>query len=231
MLRLLAATARTASTTPPLSTTTLARRLAAPTLGFALLAVAANSLSIWIPSSWLHKVHGMSLVQAGQLTATAMLTAGGAATALGGMWADRWERQRPGGRLMATAALAAVCAPLWLGLLWSNDLFVLGACYTLLAGLGLAWLGPATAEIQSRVPAEARGVSISLYVFGVNLIGYGVAPVVIGALSDGLGSATNPAAIGTALLVCPVACCAAAMVLFTLARQPSLAPSGVQANA
>lgn len=209
---------------PPVAWTWMLQRIKGPVLGYALLAVAANSLSIWVPSAWLHRVLGLSLAETGQLAGLAMLVAGVPATALGGAWADRWEARAPGGRVRAVGALAALTVPLWLGLLLADQLVVVGACYVGLSGLGLAWLGPAAAEVQERVGPAGRGAGVAAYVALVNVVGYGVAPPVIGWLSDAAGTATDPSAMGAVLLVCPAAAAAAAAVLLTVPRP---APAGL----
>ena len=54
---------------------------------------------------------------------------------------------------------------------------------------------------------------IAVYYLVVNLLGYGLAPPLIGRLSDTLGSAAGPLQLRFALVVCPAACLVAAAAL------------------
>lgn len=181
--------------------------------GYALLAVAANSLSIWIPT-FLSRAYGLPLAKIGLLSGVSMAVAGGLATAFGGALADRARHRGTGGRMRFTATAALLGVPLWLGLLFSGAVPVMAACYFALAGLGLCWLGPAAADVSDRAGPALRGLGIGVYFFVVNLVGYGVAPLALGRLSDALGSAVDPMQMRYALIACPVACAAAALVLW-----------------
>jgi MFS family permease len=180
-------------------------------LGYAAMAVAGNSIGMWLPTL-VTRVHAMPLQEVGNFSGLAMLVSGGLATLFGGAVADAVVR-RGGTRLAYGAVLATLCVPLWLGLLLSGSLPILQACWFLLAGLGLAWLGPAAADVQDLVPERLRGFSVSVYFFAVNIIGYGAAPPLIGWLSDRLGSAEQPEKLALALLVSPAACAFAALAL------------------
>lgn len=185
--------------------------------GYAMFAVATNSLSIWVPTL-LARLHGLPLAEIGMLSGVSMAVSGGLATAFGGAVADAVRRKIPGGRLVFTASLALVCAPIWVAMLYLQDTQMIFACYFLLAGLGLAWLGPAAADVHELVPPALRGLGIAVYFFVVNGVGYGIAPPVVGRISDALGAATDPAAMRTALLSAPIACVVAAILLFVASR-------------
>ncbi len=185
---------------------------------YAVFAVAANSLSIWVPSL-LGRARGVPLETLGNLGGFAMLVGGGLGTLFGGSLADTARRRHPGGRLFFTAGLAAVCVPLWGILLYSSSLVVLVPVYTLLAGFGLAWLGPAAADVHDRAGPSRRGLAIAVYFLVVNLVGYGAAPPVIGWISDRLGAAADPSRLATALLVAPLCCAAASLLLYREGRR------------
>ena len=185
-------------------------------LGYAMLAVATNSLSIWVPSL-LNRAYAVPLPEIGNLSGISMAISGGMSTAFGGVLADRFRQRRAGGRLRFGAMLALGSAPLWLGLLYSGSLPIMYACFFGLAGLGLGWLGPAAADIHDMVGPKMRGLGIAVYFFVVNGIGYGIAPPLVGWVSDKLGVATNPGVLATALMVCPVACVASAGLLWIAA--------------
>lgn len=186
-------------------------------LGYATLAIASNSLSIWVPTL-MARAHKVPLTDIGTLMGMAMLVSGGLATGMGGAVADLLRAKGVGGRLKFGAALALACAPLWATIALSGSLVAIQASFFLLAGLGLAWLGPAAADVHDLVPARLRGLGIAGYFFAVNVIGYGAAPPIVGAISDALGAKDDPTALATALLVSPLACLLAAGVLWRAAR-------------
>jgi len=190
--------------------------------GYALVAVAAQSMGIWVPSL-LTRGRGIELTTMGNLGGFAMLVGGGLATLGAGALADRWERTRAGGRRRFGATVALLAAPLWVVLLSSTSLPVLAVTYTLLAGLGLAWLGPAAADVHELAGPHRRGVATAVYYLVVNLAGYGLAPPVVGWISDRLGG--GPEHLGTALVVAPLCCVAAAAVLW---QRPSPDPAPVR---
>jgi hypothetical protein len=117
-----------------------------------------------------------------------------------------------------SATLALLCAPLWLVLLQSGNLTAMFGAYVLLLGLGLAWLGPAAADVVTIAGPARAGLAVGAYLFAVNLVGYGIAPPLTGQLADALGGAAVPMAARDALLFAPVCCVAAAALLWRGSR-------------
>lgn len=195
------------------------RRLArAPALGwhlagYATFAAGSYALSIWVPKL-LELERGMAKADIGMLAGVGSLVAGGLATAFGGRVADAWRASHPGGRMRFAATCAALCAPLWLVLLFAPGLLPAGIAYVLLLGLGLAWLGPAAADLVSIAGPEGRGLAIAVYLFVVNLVGYGAAPPLTGAFADQLAAAGSATSARDALIMAPVCCAAAAILLW-----------------
>lgn len=185
--------------------------------GFALVAVAANALSIWLPTL-LVRERGFAGADVGRLAGMVTITAGLLGTLAGGALADAWQRRSSRGRRLFIGTLGLVAAVAWCGMLSGPAGAPLVAAYAVLAFTGLAWLGPAAAEVQARVPAEQRGLGVAVYFLAVNLVGYGVAPLVVGALSDRVG-------LGQAMALLPICCVAAGVVLLS----PGRAVRGVSA--
>lgn len=182
-------------------------------LGYALLAVAGNALSMWVPTL-LVGARGWSLAEVGPLLGLAMAVGGGLATAGGGWVADRFRARHPGGRLGFTAITAVLAAAAWLVLLHSSTPAAIVGAFFALAGLGLVWLGPAAADVHELVAPRQRGLGVAVYYLVVNLVGYGAAPPLIGRLSDALGAGADPGRLAVALLVCPVASALGALALW-----------------
>jgi MFS family permease len=194
-------------------------------LGYAACAVGANALTMWVPR-YLSQHWGRSLAEVGLSVGMCAVVGGLCGTSLGGVLADALQRRHAGGRLAFGALTAAGSALCWLLLLGTEDYTVALFATGVGMALGLAWLGPASADIQDLVPAEQRGLAISTYYLVVNVVGYGLAPPVLGALADALG---GPETMGTALLLCPLASLLAAALLTLGSRSraglPTLAAS------
>lgn len=184
--------------------------------GYAALAIGANALSMWVPRH-LSVTFGRSLSEVGLAIGACAVIGGLCGTLFGGLLADAWQRRFIGGRLAFSSVTALLSALCWLLLLGTGDYGIaIGACGVGMA-LGLAWLGPASADIQDLVPASHRGSAIAVYYLAVNSVGYGIAPPVLGAVADALSGAMH-----TALLLCPASALLASVLLLraSLARIP-----------
>ena len=190
-----------------------ARRYAAPTASmlsdiaslwripaFAILAFATGfttlagyGMGTWFPS-FLIRVHGLTLTEAGLIlglvgTSGALLGAVG-----GGILCDklasrdaRWQLRVP--------SIGAALSVLFLGLflLWpESQLWRLGelrvpvavAFLFLGAVVSSFWIGPTYAAVQALTPDHLRSQASALLLLLLNLIGFGLGPMVVGALSD-----------------------------------------------
>ena len=168
------------------------------------------------PTASLAAMTAAALKGFGNFSGLSMAVAGGLATAVGGALADRWRTRAAGGRLRFGALLAALCVVPWIAIALSTDTLALQAAFFVLAGIGLAWLGGAAADVHAIAPPTLRGLGIASYYLVVNLVGYGVAPLVVGTISD-------VSDLRTALLICPAACLAAAGVLWRASRMQDAA--------
>jgi hypothetical protein len=93
------------------------------------------------------------------------------------------------------------------------------ASFGLLCAAGMAWLGPAAADVQALAGPARRGIAIGVYFFCVNLVGYGAAPPLMGKIADVLSAAKDPALLRIVLLACPAAAIVAAGVLVLAGRR------------
>ena len=180
--------------------------------GYATLAVAANAWGMWVPT-WLAGRFDRSLAEVGVAVGACTVIGGLLGTTLGGAAADALQRRFAGGRLLFGAATALGSAAVWATLIGTTSWPVALLSCGLGLMLGLAWLGPASADVQDLVPPVHRGLAISGYYLVVNVVGYGLGAPLIGALADRAGGATDPERMAQVLLVCPAACCVAAAIL------------------
>jgi MFS family permease len=183
--------------------------------GYALFGLAANSLSIWGPTFFV-RVHGMSLAFIGLVAGILSVTAGVPGTILGGNAADSLRRWGRGGRMFFSAGGALCAIFCWIALLFSSSTetgLLLLASFILLA-LSLVWLGPAAADVHEIAGPQLRGLGIGIYFFAVNITAYAIGAPFIGKLNDLLGAESNPQRMRFALLICPLACAASAVLLW-----------------
>ena len=141
---------------------------------------------------------------------------------LGGFYSDRFSMIFSGGRMAFTASAALASIPLWIALLFTNQIAFLVVVNIVLYGLALMWIGPATADVSDIAGPNLRGLAIGIFFSTVNIIAYGFGSPLIGKISDVLGVATDPEKMRLSLLVCPVASAMAALLLWlgSRARKP-----------
>jgi len=154
-------------------------------LGFGVRSFANYALLTWL-AAYFMRSQGIAEDKAGMAVgATALMSIFGAA--IGGVLADRWHKRSPRGRMLLLAVselLAAVCA---IGALLLN---VQGTGYLLMcAWAAMAMVGmPALSAVTQDVAEPAiKTLSFGLAVFCSYLLGGAWGPVVVGAISDGLG--------------------------------------------
>jgi MFS family permease len=182
-------------------------------LGYAFLAVAANSASIWVPAYFVRAQH-MTATQIGGWISFGTIAGGLPGTLLGGFFADKFRKRGPGGRLFLMSILAFLCAPVWILLLNTSVVPIQFMSLTILLGLALAWLGPAAADVNDIAGPHSRGLAIGIYFFTVNLIGLGFGPPLYGKINDLLNVSMHPELMRQTLLLSPVACIIAGIILY-----------------
>ncbi|HET7436035.1 MAG TPA: MFS transporter [Thermoanaerobaculia bacterium] len=181
--------------------------------GYALVGLASNNLGIWGPAFFV-RVHHVNLLTVGVAAGVISVLIGIPAMVLGGYFSDHISRMLPGGRLAFTASAALASVPLWIALLYLNNLTMLVVANIVLYALAILWVGPATADVHELAGPSLRGLAIGVFFSIVNITAYGIGSLLIGKLSDALGVTTNPDAMRTSLLVCPVACAIGAVLLW-----------------
>ncbi|MFF0630618.1 spinster family MFS transporter [Streptomyces sp. NPDC004296] len=115
------------------------------------------------------------------------VVAGGSAalgTLVGGFAADRWFRGNSGNQLRLAAGLTATQVPFVLLILYvPNAVASLLLLIPLYVGF-FAYNGPVLAITQDLVDARMRAVAVAVTAMVLNLMGTGLGPLVVGALSD-----------------------------------------------
>jgi MFS family permease len=187
-------------------------------LGVGALSFVGGAVGYWLPTYFV-RTRGIDVAKASYLMGGIILVAC-AGPVLGGVLADLWRKQRTNARPL-TAALFALALGFFLYFGFFVDMAgVLTASYLIFIISGVllfAYTAPAYAVTQDLVPRSMRSVSMGLLV----LITYGTlgaySPVVVGWLSDILGSPGQPNLTAAFLFVPPVAFLGA--LLFFLASR------------
>lgn len=179
-------------------------------LGYALFGLASNNLGIWVPTFFV-RAHHLSILTIGIAAGILSVIVGMPAMILGGYWSDRFIRMFRGGRMALMAFAALISIPLWIALLYVNNLALLIAINIVVYALALMWVGPATADVTDIAGPHLRGLAIGIFFSTVNIVAYGIGSPLIGRLSD-------VSSLRTALLVCPISCALAAMFLWMGSR-------------
>ena len=113
-------------------------------------------------------------------------TAGIISSWLGGWLADK-AAKRDLRAYMSVPALAALAYPLIYTVALQQPSAVTTLALMILPGLiGSLWYGPVYASGQGLVPPHMRATSASILLFVINLVGLGLGPLAVGALSDTL---------------------------------------------
>jgi MFS family permease len=186
-------------------------------LGYALVGLASNNLGIWVPTFFV-RVHHFSIATIGLAAGVLSIVVGIPAMVSGGWLSDKVGKILKGGRMAFTSRVALVSVPLWLALLFTNNVPVLVAVNVVLYALAIMWVGPATADVTDIAGPHSRGLAIGIFFSMVNIIAYGLGSPLIGKISDTLGVATNPEQMRYSLMVCPAACAVGAVLLWMGSR-------------
>jgi len=183
-------------------------------LGYALLGLATNNLSIW-GATFYSRLHKFDLPTIGFWGGVLTLAAGIPATLLGGAIADRFRKHWRGGRMIYGSLLAFVSVPFWLLLIFTSSVPLILLANLVLLAAALAWLGAAAADATEIAGVNLRGLAIAVYFFSVNIAAYLIGSNLIGILNDRFGATADPAMMRYALLVCPLACLLSGIVLLS----------------
>jgi len=181
--------------------------------GYALFAVAANSLSIWGPT-FFTRVHGYSIATIGIVAGLTSLTFGIPGTLLGGFLSDRLRREGRGGRMRLGAIAALLAIPFWIALLFSYSVPLLLVAQAILLALSLIWIAPSMADTHEMTGPYLRGLGSGMFLCVVMIAAYGIGSPLIGKLNDLFGAATNPGVMRYGFLVSPFCCIVAAILLW-----------------
>jgi MFS family permease len=185
--------------------------------GYAMFGLAANNLSFW-GATFVARLYKFDLATIGIVAGILTIVAGVPGTILGGYLADRFRHLGRGGRMLFGSLAALIAIPFWLMFIFSTSVPMLILSNLVLLALSLVWLGPAAADVHDIAGPQLRGLGIGIYFFMV-IAAFGIGSLIIGQVNDLLGARANPAMMRYSLLVCPIACAFAALLLWMGSRK------------
>jgi predicted MFS family arabinose efflux permease len=154
---------------------------------------------------FLNRSHEWSATDSGKLVAL-IGACGIVGTFLGGFLADRLSmRYRNPAWLLWVPALASLALPaVQLVCYLSNDTEWIVGAFCISGMLGTMFFGPSFATTQALAPERSRTVAASVLILVKTLIGLGLGPLLIGAISDGLAPLAGHHSLRYAMLTAAV---------------------------
>jgi len=179
--------------------------------GYTAYTFAMGAFAFWGPT-FLVRVHGLGLEQAGTFFGAALVLSGLVATMLGGFAATAWQRRNPAGYAWVLALSTLAAAPVAFG---AFSVSATGLSMALLVtAMFLLFLstGPVNTLILETVPAAMRARAMAASIFVIHLLGDLWSPQIVGWVADGHGG------LGRGVLLLPVALLVGGMLWTWLAR-------------
>lgn len=171
-------------------------------LGSTLVSPAIYGVSLWIPS-FLSRTHGVTALQAGEMSAIFVGFGGAIGILAGGFASEILGRRDPRWHTWVSAiALAASAVPAVLLFAVPTGPY-LYACLFAKALLSNAFTGPMYSLVQALSPQRTSALSAAVLLMLFNIVGLGLGTQIIGLLSDGFaGAGQAPSeALRSALLI------------------------------
>lgn len=178
---------------------TFRRMVLATSLNFFFL----YALFQWQPT-FFGRSFGMTSLQIGTAFGLIGSISGLLGTSLGGAIATRYAANNEAWQLRGAAVTVSITMLLCFGIYLSH---VKELSFALLAGVlfGQTMInGPLSSTVQTLVPPRMRAVAMATMFFFANLIGMGLGPLIVGALSDALHPYAGAESLRYALMIaCP----------------------------
>ncbi len=132
----------------------------------------------------LSRVHGLSLTEIGTFMALGGIVAGVFGTMIGGFVADRAAKTDVRAYMTIPMIAFILSVPFFLWAMFADNAYFAMALLTVPGFLNSIWYGPVYASIQGLVGPQSRATAVALMLFVLNMVGLGLGPFTVGALSD-----------------------------------------------
>jgi MFS family permease len=160
-------------------------------LGMTAFTFAIGGMSFWMPT-YLHEFRGEAdLSKVNLIFGGITVVAGLAATLLGGWLADKLRTRFSGSYFLVSGAGMLLGFPFFLGSLYAPMPW---AYLLIFAAIFLLFLstGPSNAIIANVTHPSVRATAFAACIFIIHALGDAISPWIIGAITDGTKSTTNP---------------------------------------
>lgn len=154
----------------------------------------------WLPA-FLIRGYDMSQSQAGILMAGVFGILGAAGALFAGKLSDRLSLRGFQYGVWMIAAAGVVAIPFWIMAFLADNFSLMIALLILPAFTANFYLGPTLALVQTLSPVPMRAVASAIKMLCMNLIGLGLGPLIVGALSDFLHPYYGDSALNVALAI------------------------------
>ena len=196
-------------------------------LGCGFAGMAGYGIGYWTPS-FLIRVYDMSLIEAGIMVGLVGASIGLLGSLFGGWLCDRLSLRDHKWRLLVPVLSLVLSLPLMsLFLIWpEQQVFQVGlfrmpnsvVIYALAGFVGSWWAAPTYVIVQALVVPGQRTLACAVLLLFMNLIGFGLGPVLVGIISDWLEPTFGILSIRYALLIGMVTYVAAIGYYFAASR-------------
>jgi len=171
-------------------------------LGYTAYTFALGAFGLWGPT-FLHRVHGVAVAQAGGFFGAVLVVAGLVGTMIGGFAATAWHKRNPAGYAWTLGLSVLVAAPLGFAAFLIPQRF--GSMAFMAAAMFFLFLstGPVNTLILESVPINLRASAMAVSIFMIHLFGDMWSPEIVGRISTATGSLQKGVLIlPVALIVC-----------------------------
>ena len=194
-----------------------------PTFWLMALAASCSSLAgyglaAWTPSV-LERSFGFTLLERGHFLASIFLIGGTTGVFAGGLLADRLGQGDRRWYAWLPAIAWLITAPTFALGLMSPDPWLAWPLLLIPNALNILWLGPVTTAVQHLVPRPLRATASASFLLINNLIGLGIGPMLIGALSEAFKARFGTEALRYASVSVVAFYLLAAVLMFFAARR------------
>ena len=174
------------------------RRYLLVVAGYVAQTFAMGGFALWAPT-FLYRVHHMELEAAGHFFGYSLVLTGLAATILGGLAANAWQKRSPAGYAWVLGLSALLAVPAGFAAFLLPDAGM--ARIALIAAMFFLFIptGPINTLILETVPVADRARAMAGSIFAIHLLGDLTSPSLVGRLSDHFGS------LKPAVMILPVA--------------------------
>lgn len=160
------------------------------TAGYTAATFAMGGLAAWWPT-FLYRVRGVPLDQAGFAFGATLVVAGFFGTLVGGWLGDRIHARHRGGHFLASGVGLLLAFPAGLAaILFDAPALSWSATFVALFFLFFN-TGPLNAAIVNVVPPRMRASAVAVNVLAIHMLGDALSPWLIGRVSDAVGLATG----------------------------------------